>query len=127
MLYDLRTRDVVEEFVWSLYDIFLAFRKVLLLTLDLVKLWMRRIGSLLLVSAIYGKKYIAVLVLLQLNYIALILTGCLETPGIYLAEITSPRELNTTSKAGNDTLDDITIRFGYFGKGRRDAYFMIKS
>ena len=51
-----------------------------------------------------------------LNHIALILTGCLSTPGIYLAEITSPRELNTTENVGNDTLTDITIRFGYFGR-----------
>ncbi|KAG9239860.1 hypothetical protein BJ878DRAFT_530332 [Calycina marina] len=66
---------------------------------DAIKTWTRRIGAFMLVSAIYS----------------LILTGCLVTPGVFLAEITSPQDLIATTSPGNTPQHDTTIRFNYFG------------
>jgi len=54
--------------------------------------------------------------ILKLIYAALILTGCVSTPGIYLAQLQLPGVLGEGLEGGNNTnSQNVTLRFGYFG------------
>ena len=49
-------------------------------------------------------------------YLALILTGCVSTRGIFIAELELPGAQNASAVgANNAAAHNVTFRFGYFG------------